>query len=123
MDTSFYIDPDIRKAETLPASFYRDEKVFKALKEKVFRRSWHWLGDVELPRGLVTHRELQKPRVDRNRSGACVVGAADHLDLDLLGLGRCRWGSHENGGHGQCEHRQHSRSETQHLAPPGTFSM
>ena len=54
MDTSFYIDPDIRKAETLPASFYRDETVFKALKEKVFQRSWHWLGDIELLAGDAT---------------------------------------------------------------------
>ena len=28
----FYIDPDIRKAETLPASFYRSDEIFEKLK-------------------------------------------------------------------------------------------
>lgn len=41
----FKIDIDITKAETLPASFYTSEEVFEALKEKVFLKSWHWIGD------------------------------------------------------------------------------
>jgi len=41
----FKIDPDISKAETLPASFYRDSEVFEKLKEKVFYRSWQFVGD------------------------------------------------------------------------------
>ncbi len=41
----FFIDPDIKKAETLPASFYRSPEVFDALKEKVFVKSWQWIGD------------------------------------------------------------------------------
>ncbi len=45
MNTRFHVDPDIRKAETLPASFYRDKAVFQQLKDKVFYKSWHWLGD------------------------------------------------------------------------------
>ncbi|MDC6350272.1 aromatic ring-hydroxylating dioxygenase subunit alpha [Zeaxanthinibacter sp. PT1] len=44
----YYIDPDITKAKTLPASFYRDPKVFKALKNKILRRSWQWIGDESL---------------------------------------------------------------------------
>ena len=43
---NFHIDPDISKAETLPATFYKDPEVFEALKEKVFYRSWQWVGDV-----------------------------------------------------------------------------
>lgn len=42
----FYIDPDITKAETLPASFYRKSEVFDALKTKVFYNSWQWIGDI-----------------------------------------------------------------------------
>lgn len=42
----FYIDPDITKAETLPASFYRNSEVFEALKAKVFYNSWQWIGDI-----------------------------------------------------------------------------
>lgn len=41
----FNIDPDISKAETLPASFYRNPEIFEALKTKVFHRTWQWIGD------------------------------------------------------------------------------
>ncbi len=44
----FHIDPDITKAETLPASFYRSPQVFEALKTKVFYHSWQWIGDTDL---------------------------------------------------------------------------
>ena len=40
----YHIDADISKARTLPASFYRDDSVFDKLKEKVFYRSWQWIG-------------------------------------------------------------------------------
>ena len=40
----FHVDERISKAETLPASFYRDDKVFEALKKHVFRNSWQWKG-------------------------------------------------------------------------------
>jgi len=40
----FKIHPDISKAETLPASFYRSQEVFESLKEKVFYKTWQWLG-------------------------------------------------------------------------------
>ena len=36
MGNKFYIDSNIKKAETLPASFYKDEQVFKDIKEKIF---------------------------------------------------------------------------------------
>jgi choline monooxygenase len=42
---NYRIEPDIKKAETLPAEFYRNEKVFERLKERVFGGCWHWLGD------------------------------------------------------------------------------
>ncbi len=41
----YYVDPDIAIAETLPASFYRSEEVFELMKEKIFAKSWQWLGD------------------------------------------------------------------------------
>ncbi|HEV7645155.1 MAG TPA: SRPBCC family protein [Pyrinomonadaceae bacterium] len=40
MSTQFYIDPDIRKAQTMPSAFYTDEKYFEASKEKIFARTW-----------------------------------------------------------------------------------
>lgn len=44
MAEKFYIDDDIRKAKTLPASFYRDPEVFAQIKDKIFYRSWQWIG-------------------------------------------------------------------------------
>lgn len=48
MSPTFNIDPDIRKAETLPARFYRSTEVFNALKEKVFYQSWQCIGDTSM---------------------------------------------------------------------------
>ena len=45
MAENYKIERDIRKSRTLPASFYRDPDVFDKLKEKVFYRSWQWIGD------------------------------------------------------------------------------
>lgn len=41
----FYINPDITCAQTLPATFYRSQEVFDALKERVFEKTWQWVGD------------------------------------------------------------------------------
>lgn len=41
----FYIDDDIKRAETLPAEFYRSQEIFDQLRENVFVRSWQWIGD------------------------------------------------------------------------------
>ncbi|MEC7918517.1 MAG: aromatic ring-hydroxylating dioxygenase subunit alpha, partial [Candidatus Neomarinimicrobiota bacterium] len=45
MSPQFKIHKDISKAETLPSSFYKDEDVFNQVKEKIFLKSWQWLGD------------------------------------------------------------------------------
>jgi choline monooxygenase len=48
----YTINPDIRKAETLPGSFYQDSAVFDQLREKVFVKTWQWIGDEsQLPLG------------------------------------------------------------------------
>lgn len=39
----FEIDPDIRKAKTLPSEFYLDPQFFELSKIKIFERSWHFL--------------------------------------------------------------------------------
>src|SRR2546421_669352 len=36
----YFIDRDITKASTLPASFYKSEKAFEELKNNLFSRSW-----------------------------------------------------------------------------------
>lgn len=38
------VDPDIRRARTLPARFYTDPALFEASKERVFLRSWQLGG-------------------------------------------------------------------------------
>ncbi len=42
----FHVDPDIRKAKTLPSEFYTDEKYFALSKEKIFARTWQFAGRV-----------------------------------------------------------------------------
>ena len=43
IDTPLRVDPDIRRAETLPASFYRDPAAYSAQLERVFARAYHWV--------------------------------------------------------------------------------
>ena len=40
----FEIDPDIRKARTLASEFYTDAAYFELSKEKIFARTWQFLG-------------------------------------------------------------------------------
>ncbi len=40
----FNVNPDIRYAETLASEFYTSEKYFEESKEKIFARSWQFLG-------------------------------------------------------------------------------
>ena len=48
MATQFFIDPDITQASTLPAYFYKDQDIFDALKDKIFIKSWQWIGSDDL---------------------------------------------------------------------------
>ena len=44
MSGRYEIAEDIRVASTLPGAFYRDAEVFEILRERVFARSWQWVG-------------------------------------------------------------------------------
>ncbi len=51
----YSIDPDIAVAATLESRFYGDADAYAACRERVFARSWQWLGDladVAQPRSL-----------------------------------------------------------------------
>jgi len=48
MNLDFNINSDIGIAETLPASFYKDPELFEIIKNKIFLRTWHWIGDENL---------------------------------------------------------------------------
>ncbi len=55
MAAKFNIHRDIKKAETLPTTFYTDQTVFDAVKENIFLSSWQWIGDknlVKLPQSV-----------------------------------------------------------------------
>ena len=41
-----HVDKDIRQAATLPSFFYTDTAVFTQTKEKLFEKSWQWVGDL-----------------------------------------------------------------------------
>lgn len=41
----FDINPDIRKAATLPSDFYNDPEIFQLSKEKIFGHTWQFVGD------------------------------------------------------------------------------
>ena len=56
----FHVDSDITVAETLPAHFYKSQEVFDLLKEKVFLKSWQWIGDAHI---LVPQPETVSPLV------------------------------------------------------------
>lgn len=45
---SYNIDPDITKASTLPAEFYRDKRIYEKFRDEVFPGFWHWIGDTEI---------------------------------------------------------------------------
>ncbi len=42
------VDADIRRARTLPSSFYRDPALYEEIRDKVFARSWQFVGDRDL---------------------------------------------------------------------------
>ncbi len=41
----FAIDPDIRRAETLPGAVYSDPEFHRLARERIFAKSWHYVGD------------------------------------------------------------------------------
>lgn len=41
------IDKDIKKASTLPGSFYNDKDYYEASLEKIFVKTWQFIGDVQ----------------------------------------------------------------------------
>ena len=41
----YKVNADIHKAETLPASFYRDKDLFYRITEQLLSKTWQWAGD------------------------------------------------------------------------------
>ncbi|NNE09017.1 MAG: aromatic ring-hydroxylating dioxygenase subunit alpha [Gemmatimonadetes bacterium] len=47
---TFSIDPDIRKASTPPSRVYTDRDIYESALERIFARTWQWVGHDEIAR-------------------------------------------------------------------------
>ena len=43
---NYFVDPDITVAATLDSAFYRDQTVYALVRERIFARTWQWIGDL-----------------------------------------------------------------------------
>ena len=55
---TYAVDADITVASTLDSAFYRDEAAYALTRERVFARTWQWIGDL----GDVATAESLAPR-------------------------------------------------------------
>ncbi|MFI5385984.1 MAG: aromatic ring-hydroxylating dioxygenase subunit alpha [Fimbriimonadales bacterium] len=44
---SLSVDPRLEHASTLPAAFYKDPVHFESSKDRIFAKSWQWVGDLD----------------------------------------------------------------------------
>jgi len=96
---TFTVEPDVTTARTLPSAFYLDPAVHALTRERVFARSWQWLGDlgdVAAP-GSLSPREMLPGHLDeplllaRNATGElrCLSNVCTHRG-NLLVRAPCR---------------------------------
>ena len=95
----FTIDPDITVARTLPSAFYLDAVVWERVRERVFARTWQWLGDLDdvAQAGSLSPRTLLPGHLDeplllaRDAAGAlrCLSNVCTHR-AKLLVAAPCR---------------------------------
>ena len=99
MEHRYTVDPDITVATTIASSFYRDEAAFTLARERVFARSWQWIGDAQdvAAPGSLSPRELLGGCLDEplllSRDGAgmlrCLSNVCTHR-ANLLVRAPCR---------------------------------
>ena len=99
MSHNFFVDPDIKKANTLPSTFYRDEKVLEKMKEQIFLKSWQFVGDENLVKiaksvhpFVLLDKYLTEPLVltrDEKDQLHCMTNVCTHrANLVVLGSGK-----------------------------------
>lgn len=104
---SLAIDPDIRRAGTLPAWVYSDPDVYRLQRDRVFLRSWQWVADadrVKVPGALcpvtVLEGSLDEPLVitrDKEDQLHCLSNVCTHRGTlvcereGVASLMRCRY--------------------------------
>ncbi len=84
----FSIDPDIRKASTLPAEFYRNPNFFEETKEKIFAATWQYAADARFVKGaeqiypfVLLEKALDEPLVltrHSDRTLFCLSNVCTH---------------------------------------------
>lgn len=42
-----FVEPEIAKAATIPSAFYKDPEIYARCRERVFARSWQFIGDAD----------------------------------------------------------------------------
>ena len=62
----YAVDPDITVAFTIDSAFYRDEAAYALARERIFARTWQWIGDLAdvAEPGSLAPRELLPGLVD-----------------------------------------------------------
>jgi len=70
MPDNFFIDPNIAKAKTIATSYYTSTEHFEKSKEKIFARSWLFIGD--------------KSKIKENNSAAPFILLEGYLNEPLL---------------------------------------
>ena len=97
--TSFEVDPDISRAATLDKAFYLDAAVYERTRDRVFGRSWQWLGELAdvAEAGSLSPREMLPGLLDeplllaRDAAGGlrCLSNVCTHRG-NLLVQAACR---------------------------------
>lgn len=85
------VDPDIRKARTLPADFYTDHSYFIKAKNKIFARTWQLVAGPECSLGLSPFTLLPELlgeeliiSLDRDGQVKCLSNVCTHRGMLLL---------------------------------------
>lgn len=88
--STFYVDAEIRKARTLDSDFYTDERYFELSKERIFARTWHFLGSAREVGGLepatILHGFLDEPILLSRTDGSivCLSNVCTHRGKVLV---------------------------------------
>ncbi|MFO1323968.1 MAG: SRPBCC family protein [Burkholderiales bacterium] len=95
----YAVDADIRRAATLDAAFYADPAAYAAVRERVFLRTWQWVGDLTdvAANGSLSPRALLPGMLDeplllaRDAAGTlrCLSNVCTHR-ANLLVAAPCR---------------------------------
>ena len=78
---TYTVDPDIACAATLDPAFYTDEAAYAAVRERVFARTWQWLGDLD--RRRATRDAVAARPAARHPRRAAAAGARRRRDAAL----------------------------------------